>query len=149
MKKSLRSEILSIVAVLGMPAAIVLTFPFSAVKFNAASEKTSISPSVAFVQLSPDEEAAALRAAKGSGSSGAGGVKNLRAELYFGDLPASKNEPALDFSDRHTKQRIFNSETWPPPFMPSQAAQKPIKILPEKEAPEPETFSREELSKIE
>lgn len=146
--RSFRSVIASAFAVLGLPAAIIASFPFSAVAFRAKPDQPPKRPFAAFVKLSAAEESAAMRAAKSSWSSGADGVKKIHAELYFGRLPVSRNEPALEIGERAATPAALVSGTWPPPYLPSQAAPAPVKITPESENETPLPFPREELYKI-
>lgn len=146
--KSTRSEIASALVALALPAAVVTAFPFRALTFDAKAPAARNRPAAAFVTLNPEEEAAALRIAKGSWSSGADDVKHLHAELNFRELPESANECALDISDRPAAAAPVKG-VWPPPFLPSQAAPAPVKIeSPPPEEPKP-AFSREELRKME
>ena len=145
--RSLRSELASAVAVFSLPAAILASFPFDAIIFRAR-ETAPRRPSAAFVSLSPEEESAALRAAKMSWNSEAEGVRSIRAELHFSELPASGDEPALDIADRLQNQRQTPPNSWPPPYLPSQAAAAPAKIEPEGEFGEPLAFPRKDFLRM-
>ena len=145
--KRLRSELASAAAVFSLPAAILASVPFDAIAFRAET-KAARPPSAAFVSLSAEEEAAALRAAKTSWNSEAEGVRRMRAELRFGELPECASEPALGIADRMRRPQQQPQSSWPPPYLPSQAAPAPAKIAPEKESERSPVFAREELLRM-
>ena len=145
--KTLRGELASAAAVFALPAAILAAFPFDAVTFRARQAAPK-RPTAAFVSLSPEEEASALRAAKTSWTSEAEGVRSMRAELHFAELPEFANEPALGMEDRQLRPQLPPPNSWPPPYLPSQAAAAPAKIAPEGDSEPPLAFPRREFLRM-
>ena len=130
--KHVRGDVLSTASVLVLTVLTVASFPFGAIRFKAVKPPAAHAPGVAFVQLRPDEEAAAMQAAKNSWNAEAGDVRRLRAELFFGDIPETAYEPALPDRER---TRLPPPEPVAPgrtAYFPSQAAPPSPAIAPEK-----------------
>ena len=97
--KGFASEIATLATVLAIPAGIAAVFPYAAIGFRARRVAPR-PPAVAFVTLSPEAEAAAMRAAKASWQNDAGSILRVRADLSFGELPSAPEEAVLDVSAR-------------------------------------------------
>lgn len=149
--KSLRGDLVSLASVFALAAAVAAAFPFEAVGFRARRPPQPGRAGAAFVHLRADEEAAALRAAKNAWNAEAVGVRRLRAELFFGELPEVPSEPALPVE-------IRTGLSMPPPvspgrtaYPPSLAAPPPASIKPEKGGETKDAkpaFPRSELLKM-
>ena len=141
--RSLGSELSVLATVMAIPAWIGAIFPYSAIEFHAKAPAAAM-PSAAFVSLTAEEEASAMRAAKASWQGAAGGALQLRADLSLGELPTGK-EPAVLGDDARTRPPRPGSVAWePPPYLPSQAAPPPQKIS-DNTPPPPPTFPRKEM----
>ena len=137
-------ELASLCTVLAISAAIVSVFPYGAIGFKARPPSAP-TPAAAFITLSPDEEAAAMRAAKTSWKGDADSCLRVRADLSFGELPTTREESVLGVGERSRPPRFRDVGWTPPPFLPSQAA-SPLRPIPPGDAPkEAPAFSREEL----
>ena len=62
--RSIRQELISVAAVISVPAALIAIFPYGAIGFKAVPRPKASKPSAAFVRLTAAEEAEALKAAK-------------------------------------------------------------------------------------
>jgi len=146
-----RRDALSACIVLVSVCAVVASFPFDAVSFRPPAAGAPRSAFAAFVSLSAEEEAAAMKAAKSSWNAEAGGVRRLRAELFSSELPDADSEHALDISDRIVLSAPKPVAPGLSPYLPSLAAPSARAIPPEGPGevggPTP-SFSREELLKI-
>lgn len=142
--RSIGRELPPFLAVLAITAAILSVLPYKAAWFRAGRRPTP-TPAAAFVTLSPEEEMAAMRAAKTSWQGDADSSLRMRADLSFGELPAAKEDSVLDVGER-TRPAVFRGVGWaPPPFLPSRAA-PPLRQLPPQEAQgENPAFTRDEL----
>ena len=149
--RSIRQELISVAAVISVPAALIAIFPYGAIGFKAVPRPKASKPSAAFVRLTAAEEAEALKAAKASWQVDAAADRGMRAYLPLGELPEDvPSEPILD-GEVWTVLRSapapveYGTPTWSPSF----AADKPEKIeIGEEMRPAP-AFSREELLKME
>ena len=149
--KSIRQELVSLVAVLATPAALIAVFPYGVVGFKAIPRQAASKPSAAFVHLTIEEESEALRAAKASWQAGSASDMGMRAYLPLGELPEDgQNGPILDDSVWMWLRTMpapveYGTPTWSPSF----AADAPAKIAADAEGPHAPTFSKEELLRIE
>ena len=149
--KSIRQELVSLAAVLVTPAALVAVFPYGVVGFKAIPRQAASKPSAAFVRLTAEEEAEALKAAKASWQAGSSSDMGMRAYLPLGELPEDgQSGPILDDSIWTWLRTVqapveYGTPTW----SPSCAADAPAKIAAEAEVPHVPAFSKEELLKME
>ena len=137
-------ELLPLLTVFAIAAAIVSVFPYGAIGFKARTSSQP-APAAAFITLSAKEEETAMRSAKTSWQGDANSCLRVRADLSFGELPAAKEESVLDVGER-SRPPCFRAVDWaPPPFLPSRAA-PPLKPIPPAETQkEDPPFSREDL----
>ena len=137
-------ELLPLLTVFAIAAAIVSVFPYGAIGFKARTSSQP-APAAAFITLSAKEEETAMRSAKTSWQGDANSCLRVRADLSFGELPAAKEESVLDVGER-SRPPCFRTVDWvPPPFLPSRAA-PPLKPIPPAETQkEDPPFSREDL----
>ena len=68
--KSVRSEMVALAIALALPASVALVLPYSAIWRAPAEPVRDAPPFAAFVTLTADEEAQAMRRAKSAGRSG-------------------------------------------------------------------------------
>lgn len=148
--RGVRRELLSVAVVLAAVGAVAVAFPYDAVFFRPAARKAKEPVFAAFVSLREGEEVAAMKAAKSSWSGEAGGVRQLRAELFVAEIPEAGNEPALELADRFARVSPPPVAPGLSPYQPSLAALPPKAIPAEKEDEKKDApaFSREELLKI-
>ena len=149
--KGFRSIFVSFLATLLAIAAVALVYPYDAMSFRPQKDKDAKAVFAAFVTLSPAEKAAAMKAAKSSWNTESGVVRRMRAELFVSELPAGKDDPALEVYDRMSRHMPSIVEPGVSPFMPTRAAPPPKTISPEKGDQKDEStmvFSREELLKM-
>ena len=144
--RSLASEALSAAAALSLPAAILAVFPYRAAEFKASPlSRPADVETFAFVELSPAEEAAALKAAKASWQAASSAASGMRAYLRLDDLPAeSPGGPILgnaEFPEVRAKPFEYGAPTW----RPSAAAGPPQKIAAAPADPVPPAFPKEAL----
>ena len=147
--RSARSELASVLTVLSVPAAVALVLPYAALDFKTSSEPMRCEAFAAFVRLPPATEAAALKAAKSSWQGAAVGVRRLRADLSFGELPETPNHPVMEASERTLPPAPRLSELPRGGYLPTQAAPPAAKIAAEPADRPTAVFPREELLKIE
>ena len=148
---NLRGNMLSVAAVLTAIVGVAVSFPLDMFSFRPSERSGQNGAFAAFVSLDEAEESAALKAAKSSWNGEGGGVRHLRAELFFSDLPKEESEPVLELADRSAWSLPSPVDPGLVPYMPSLAAPPPEAIPQENAgavaAHEP-AFSREELLKI-
>jgi len=146
--KSLRSEMLSLMTVLAVPAMLAVVFPYSSLGFRGMPEPRPAGDFAAFVTLSAEAEAAAVRAAKTSWRGEDAVGDRLRAELRLGELPAPDASPVLSIDSRNRPVAGSRTPLPMPAYLPSQAASHPAR-LPANDMPVAEpVFSRKELLEI-
>ena len=149
--RGFRSIIVSFSATLLAVAAVALVYPYDALSFKPRKDNGAESAFAAFVTLSPAEKAAAMKAAKSSWNADSGAVRRMRAELFVGELPTGRDDPALEIYDRVLRRDPPVVEPGLSPFMPTRAAPPPKTISPDegdlKDKPAA-AFSRDELLKM-
>lgn len=146
--RSFRHELFSSAAVLALPAAIVATFPREAIDFKAGAAPAARPARVAFVTLSPDEEAALLGSARTAWQAGSSVGQRMRMRLPLGELPDEPEGPLLDMGIATRPEEPEPVSYRLPPWMPSLAAPPPVRADGGgEEKPQP-AFPREELLKL-
>ena len=113
-RRSLRLEILQLLAALALPAAILAAFPCKALAPSAAREEpagSSRQASCAFVSLSPEEERRVVNAARSAWQIGFEGVRSLRLEMFVEEIPKTSMAQVADISMR---PRVARSAPLPP-----------------------------------
>ena len=88
-KRRIVNEVYSLAAVLWIPAAVALVFPFSAFTFRPAPVSPSTRASCACIELSASESAAALASARAALKTGDGGMSGHYADLSIDALPVT------------------------------------------------------------
>lgn len=146
--RSWRSELLSLLLVLTVPAVVALVFPYPALRFQARKPLMKSIGFSAFVMLTAEEENEAIKAAKTSWR-GEGGVSDqVRTELLLGELPAPDSSPVLTIESRNRPLFGRHSDRRLPVYLPSQAAPLPKKLTDDGVEEAKPAFSRQDLLKI-
>lgn len=138
---------MSVATVLALPACIALVLPYGAFEFRADVRPERMSPSAAFVRLSPEDETKAMLAAKTSWQND-GSARLQRADIYFAELPEESLLSVMPDRERrrNVQAPVVGCET--SPFLPSRRASPPVRIPLDAKPEEPLPFPREELLKI-
>ena len=143
-----RREFLSLLTALALPAAVFLSLPYSAVWFHGAEAPAPSAPFAAFVVLTPEQEAQAMRRAKSAVSGEASAAAFRPADLILNALPDDAPPPIVRLSDRARPPAPGRVGWTPPPYLPSRAAPAPATIPSEKGEAETSGFTREELLRL-
>ncbi len=145
-RRSIRSEALSLGAILSLPLALVIAFPFSAVGYRDAgpTPRPVVAP-FAFVELADGGEARAMDVVRAAFSVRPDRVRDLRADLSLATLPEEGPDAIVDFSDRRLMTAPSPLAFDAVPFPPSLAADEPVEISPAERSLQAPAFSREEL----
>ena len=145
--RRMRSEIPSLAAVLALPAVAILAFPWQALTFRPQTSADAKPAFAAFVTLTPEQEAQAMRRAKTTPTEAAG-VAMPRVDLILGELPDDPPRPVARIEDRARPPAPPRRAWTPGAWLPSLAAPPPAQI-PADDASEPKLpFSREELLRL-
>lgn len=144
---SLGREIRAVAIVSAMIVGVVLSFPVSELNFKARSVPSTHAASAAFIVLTAEEEAMALKAAKSAWQSEATATQRMRARLPLGELPEEEVGTVLEFETRAIDGSCpFKILEYPRPAALPSRAQAPMRRLdPEPEVQPPPAFSRENL----
>ncbi len=146
--RSARSEALSLAVALSLPAAVFLSFPYSALRFVPASPPAERPASSAFVDLTPEQEARAMQRAKTSGRSDPTDAAIRPSDLILRTLPDDVPAPVVRLSDRARPPAPERIGWRPPPYLPTRAAPVPAALPAETDAPPPSGFMKEDLLKL-
>ena len=149
--RSTRSECLSLVTALALPAAVFLVFPYSALlRFVPVPAPTECPPFAAFATLTPEQEARAMQRAKTSVRRETANAAIRPSDLILRELPDDAPAPIVRISSRLRPPAAARVAWRPPPYLPSQAAPPPPAIVSEKDAaaPPPAVFPKESLLKM-
>ena len=146
--KGARREILSLLTALALPAAVFLVLPYSDIRFAANEASAPSAPFAAFVALTPEQEAQAMRRAKSGASAESGDAAFRPADLILNALPDDAPPPIVLLSDRARPPAPGRVGWTPPPYLPSRAAPAPATIPSEKGEAETSGFTREELLRL-
>ena len=150
--RDVRSELLSVAEVLGLPLMIAAAFPCDAIRFHDAirfpvsrSARSADDPTASIVFLDEASVARAERAARTVSRHGDG--DRVHVDLLSIELPPAGNEPMAAAVPRRVSFALPVVENGVPPFLPSRRAAAPVRISAETVKDEP-AFSREELLKL-
>lgn len=145
--KSFRQQILLAAAVFALTTAMLAAFPLEAVGFKASSVRRSSEPAAAFVVLTADDEAKAMKFAKTAWQSDASSRRHVGARLQIGELPADEAPwPLVDVpKEMDLSPNAGYAEYGAGAWTPSEAAGAPEKIASSPDDSEKQTFPREEL----
>lgn len=149
--KRLVDEFRALILALIMPAVMVVLFPYSALNWKAEDRGGPRHSFCAFVTLSPEEEAAALEAARSAWRTDLKGVANLRADLSVAAIPEETREPVASRLPPSRQCGIVGAVdlTALPPSRAAGPAEKIVAERPDERGPgENRGFTRDELLKL-
>ena len=145
--KSLRQYLVSAAVVFAMTAAMLAAFPVEMFQFKAAPAAHPRGPAVAFVVLTADAEAKAVKSAKTAWQSDTSVRRHVGVYLSLGDLPADEKPRPLVYTPPgaglSVKERY--SEYGAGAWTPSEAAGAPETIASLPDDSGKQTFPREDL----
>ena len=143
----LADNLVSCAALLAIPAVVAVAFPFEALTFRASSAAPSAPDfSAALVTLDAKDEIAAVHAAKSAWRQG-GGPRKERVDLLLPELPGDFRVPMAPIGTRSRLPAPPVATDGVSPYLPSQRAPAPERIVAEPGADEL-PFPREELLRI-
>jgi len=147
--RSFRGELASLLTVLAVPVSIALVFPYGAVGFVPRPDRPARASSAAFVELTDEVQAVAMRSAKTSWQGDAGGVRTLRVDLSVGELPEDPAAVSMDIGVTPSRSAAA-PVAYPPAAYPSALAAPPAARLlrEDAEAERKRAFPKSELLKI-
>ena len=150
-KRSLRIEVVQLVASMALPAAILYVFPYKAL-LPVAPMKSQDAPRAAkcaFVTLDKDHESRIVAAAKSAWQVNAEGVRRLRLDMFVEEIPETSLGPVSDISTRTRTPRSAPVPRLAPVPPTDLRAATPGTISKETDAPAPRpAFAREELLRL-
>ena len=135
--RRMRSEIPSLAAVLALPAVAILAFPWQALTFRPQTSADAKPAFAAFVTLTPEQDAQAMRRAK-TVSAETASAALPRADLLLGELPDDPPRPVSRIEDRARPDAAPRRAWTPGAWLPSQAAPDPAPIAADAAASESE-----------
>lgn len=128
-EKTIRSELVSLLAVALVPFGIMSVFPFRAVGYSC---KDNVQPSKSFasiVFLSEEEEIEAIGRARSAWQTAELGVKGPEIDLSMEILPEIDTTAVLDNPIVHVRNRLSSASLGNVPLkLPSLAAEAPEKV---------------------
>jgi len=147
--KGFSGELMSLFTVLAIPASIALVFPYGAVGFVPRPDVKAKPSSAAFVELTDEVQALAMRSAKTSWQGDAGGVRSLRADLSVGELPEDPAAVSMDIGVTPSRSTARPVDYSPAAYPSALAAPPAARLVREEGEPErPLPFPKSELLKI-
>lgn len=138
-ERSLRSELLSLLAVVLVPVGIISVFPYRAINYTFKPSKVEIEPFASLVFLSEEEEIEAIERARSAWQTTGTATKAVEIDLSMENLPEFDNSAILESPIIHVRERLYTDSLEHVPLsLPSLAAELPEKI--EISAPANEKF---------
>lgn len=147
-RKHLRYELYSLTAIVSIPIALVAAFPYSSVAFTASESRPAPAPRCAFVELTEEEEASALAAARAAWKVSAEGVRRMRLDLSIESAPEDPVTSVSDIRDRARPPSAPTVRLDAPALPPTMAAPPPAQIAPWSGEDDGGAFPRRELLQI-
>ena len=144
--RSVRSELLSVAAVLALPIGIASIFPYGAIGFSVSRPAVSSDVRMASIVFPGEEDVARVMRAARTVSRGADAGRSY-ADLLPSELPGAGESPTAAIGLRRKPDALPVVENGIPPFLPSRQASAPVRISVET-AKEKPVFAREELLKL-
>ena len=145
--RSFRQQILLTAAVFALAAAMLAAFPLEAIAFKASSVRRSSEPAAAFVVLTADDEARAMKSAKTAWQSDTSTRRHVGAHPQLTELPADKAPwPLVDVpKETDLSPKAGYAEYGAGAWTPSEAAGAPEKIASSPDDSGRQAFPREAL----
>ena len=144
--RSVRSELLSVVAVLALPIGIALVFPSGAIGFSPSRPAASPDVRTAAIVFPDEGEIARVIRASRTVSRGEEARRSC-VNLLPLELPGTGESPTAVIGLRRKPDNPPVVENGIPPFLPSRRAPAPVRISAET-AKERPVFTRDELLKL-
>ena len=150
-RRRLRNEILPLFGVLATPLLLAWIFPYSALSpatSQSASDGGAPATTFSFVELTKEEEARAIAAARTAWHINSEDVRSLRIEMFADDLPMKAYRPVAGVEDR-TRTAHDGDLPYVPAYLPSDLRAGSPVVLENPEPPvKPVAFPREEMLKL-
>ena len=150
-RRLLRHDLLSLLPLGVLLAALVSLFPFGIFKMKSetvAADRKRSAASCAFVELTPEMEMKAMEIVRSALSVGSTNIRDLRADLSLSTIPEQVLGAIMDIDERSVRVSIPAPVFDVLPLPASLAAPPPCKLpVLAPEAPKP-TFSKEEMLKL-
>lgn len=144
-----RREVYSIIIVMTLAFAIMLSLPFPAFSFRPHRVSADRGASAEFVLLTEEERVEALKAAKTTWQYDSSESRGMRIRLPLGELPEEEQRSLLGDGDMPCGTIPFKPVVSRlPAWQPSFKAPAPIRLGAEIEEAKKKPFSREELLKL-
>ena len=144
--RSVRSELLSVAAVLALPIGIASFFPYGAIRFSASHP--AVSPNARTASIVFLDEAAVARVIRAARTVSRGEEAGRSyVNLLPAELPGADKSPMAAIGLRRKPDDPPVVENGIPPFLPSRRASAPVRI-PAETAKEKPVFARDELLKL-
>ena len=99
-RRPLRNELCALASVLAIPLALACCFPFDALRFAAEPTPARPRAACAFVTLTAQEERNILESARKAWAVSTAGVRGIRADLSFAEIPDEEPRAVADIVDR-------------------------------------------------
>ena len=99
-RRPLRNEIYSLAGVMAVPLAIMFVFPYRAVGYKSDADRQRPAPGCAIVELTAEEELAAVEATRPSWRMRNEGVRNLVTDLGVEAIPETAPGAVMDIGER-------------------------------------------------
>lgn len=101
-RKRIRHELMSLVPLTALTAALVLAFPFKLFTSERRAPHATRHdvPSCVYIELTAEEESRAMDAIRSAFATDAGGIRDLRADLSLSTIPERPTPVVLGFDDR-------------------------------------------------
>lgn len=144
--RSVRSEILSVAAVLALPVGIAFVFPYGAIGFSVSHPAVSPDAKAASIVFPSEEDVARVIRAARTVSRGEDAGRSY-VNLLSAELPGANESPPTVIGLRRKPDNPPVVENGTPPFLPSRRASAPVRI-PAETAKEEPVFTRDELLKL-
>ena len=144
--RNVRSELLSVTAVLALPIGIALVFPYGAIGFSPSCPAASPDVRMASIVFPDEGDVARMIRAARTVSRGAGAGSSY-VNLLPLELPGAAESPTAVIGLRRNPDAPPVIENGIPPFLPSRRASAPVRISAEA-AKEKPVFARDELLKL-
>lgn len=144
--RSVRSELLSVAAVLALPIGIASVFPYGAIGFSVSKPAASPDVRTASIVFPGEEEIARVMRAARTVSRGED-VGRSYVNLLPSELPGAGESPPVAIGLCRKPDDPPVVENGISPFLPSRQASAPVRISAETVKEKP-VFARDELLKL-
>ena len=144
--RSVRSELLSVAAVLALPIGIASVFPYGAIGFSVSRPAVSPDVRMASIVFPGEEDVARVMRAARTVSRGEDAGRSY-VNLLPSELPGAGESPTVAIGLCRKSDDPPVVENGISPFLPSRQASAPVRISAEAVKEKP-VFARDELLKL-